>query len=98
MLIRWLAGLAGMAGVLGLLRRRRAPAVPETATHPAEPDPAAALRRKLDEARTQPGPAAPPPQADAQPQAEADEAPLEERRARLHAKAHEAIESMRVDG
>lgn len=101
MFIRWLAGLAGVAGLLGLLRRRRALPVPETAVEPAGPDPAAELRRKLNEARTGPtAPASPPP-----PAREPDEAaapstavPLEERRALLHAKAQDAIESMRTGG
>lgn len=101
MFIRWLAGLAGVAGLLGLLRRRRALPVPETAVEPAGPDPAAELRRKLDEARAEPAGAASPPPPARQPDeaaAPAAAVPLEERRARLHAKAQDAIESMRTDG
>ena len=84
-LFGWMAGLAGVAALARLLSRR-------TPTHhapgPPEADPAQALREKLDEARTQP-PEGPRP---ADP-AETSET-LEERRARVHAKAQEAIDAM----
>jgi hypothetical protein len=90
-LFGWVAGLVGIAAAARYLARRSravaaAPAPPTTGTDPAE-----ALRRKLDEARTD-GPAPPPPDA-----ATAEEVPretLEERRARVHAKAEAAIAEM----
>lgn len=102
--MRWLAGLAGVAGVLGLLRRRGARMSDRVEERPA-PDPAAELRRKLVEARGAEGPPAataagpPPPGAPAVDESGPGEvaASLEDRRARLHAKAQEAIESMRTE-
>lgn len=89
-LFGWMAGLAGIAALARLLSRRApAPA-------PQEPDPAQALREKLSEARAEP---APPVQHEPLEQPVADEpaaAPesLDERRARVHAKAQEAIDAM----
>lgn len=67
-------------------------------------DPAAELRRTLEHARAAAEPAVAEPSAErpasAEPQSE-DEAPpretLEERRARVHAKAQEALDEMRGD-
>jgi hypothetical protein len=75
-------GLASALAVWRLWsRRRREAAVPEP-----EVDPADELRRKLAETRSDETPT-----EDA---VTADE-PLEERRARVHAKAQEAIDAMR---
>jgi hypothetical protein len=84
-LTRWVIGLASALAVWRLWSRRR-----QVEPKAEEPDPAEALRRKLAETRDDvgPEPAAP----------EAPEAPAEtidERRARVHAKAQETIESMR---
>jgi len=87
--LAWLAGIAGIAALGRMLARRRQPA-DSIAEHPAAPvdDPAEELRRKLDEQR--------------QPQPEVETVPvgetLEERRARVHAKAREAIDAMGDDG
>ena len=88
-LIGWTAGLVGIAALARLLAARRdrteAPALP-----PVSPagDPAEELRRKLAESRDPDAPAAELPGPPAR-----DES-LEERRARVHAKAQEALEAM----
>jgi len=90
--IAWFAGLVGIAA-LGrwLARRTHRPAPrPEAPVTAAGGDPAEELRRKLAEARQggpEPGPDAAP-----------GEETLEERRARVHAKAREALEAMADDG
>ncbi len=83
--LTWLAGLAGIAALL----RRRSPqkgAAPQTATQRVpSPDPADELRQKLDETRA------------ADPSSGADSetpASLDERRARVHERAQEAIDLM----
>jgi hypothetical protein len=81
-LLTWLAGLAGVAALARLLRRKET-AVPRTAVE--TPDPATELRRKLAETREQ---AAEPAVAD-------EPVGLDERRARVHAQAQEAIDLMR---
>ena len=96
-LFGWLAGLVGIAALARHLARREratdapAPAVPD----PAAPDPAAELRRKLSQTRVD----TPPPQApEARAEPAAPETPrdsLEDRRARVHAKAREAMDEMR---
>ena len=85
--LAWLAGIVGIAALGRMLARRRQPA-DSIAEHPAAvDDPAEELRRKLDEQR--------------QPQPEVEPVPveetLEERRARVHAKAREAIDAMGDD-
>ena len=94
---RALASLAGLVGIAALRRRlaqRRHPAEPfvEPATEPATTapadDPAEELRRKLADAREAE------PEADVGPAEET----LDERRARVHAKAREAIDAMGDDG
>jgi hypothetical protein len=94
--LAWLAGGFGLAALLRLRRRRPAPL-------PAAGDPAAELRRKLDEARAagDDRPAfeageravdeveAPPPAA---------QSSIEERRRAIHEKAQEALDSMRSPG
>ena len=71
-------------------RAQVAAPVPTTIAPPAA-DPAEALRRKLSEARNDPEAATETPSTTAAP--EPTEA-LEERRARVHAKAHEAMDAM----
>jgi hypothetical protein len=85
-LFGWTAGLVGIAALARVLaRRQRAHA---RATTPAlEPDPADALRQKLSETRATPD-------APAEPRAMEPPETIEERRARVHAKAKEAIEAM----
>ena len=88
-----LAGLIGLAALGRWLARRRhpvtTPAEPVEATTPAgsqAADPAEELRRKLADARVA--------EPDDPSAAEAPEETLDERRARVHAKAREAIDSM----
>jgi hypothetical protein len=89
------AGVIGLAALGRWLAKRRHPvastAEPIDAT-PAEgtaDDPAEELRRKLADARVA--------EPEAAPAAEPPEETLDERRARVHAKAREAIDSM-ADG
>ena len=85
-LFGWMAGLAGIAALARLLSARQARhELPSPVAGP--PDPADALRQKLSASRAEPH-AAP-----AAPDASATET-LDERRARIHAKAQETIESM----
>lgn len=97
-LTRWLAGMVGIAALARLLARRRRRAEP-VAELPAGPDPADELRRKLDEVRSvSSSPAAasvPNPAADAPAETDAATPTIEERRAAIHARAQEAIDSMR---
>lgn len=91
-LFGWMAGLAGVAALARLLSRRR----PSTRGTTLEEDPAEALRRKLADSKLAETGATSAP-GDEQPAA-GDDAPstsLEERRARLHEKAQEAIDAMR---
>ena len=90
------AGVIGLAALGRWFAKRRhpvaSPAEPVEATPPAEAtaaDPAEELRRKLADARV-----AEPEAASA---AKPPEETLDERRARVHAKAREAIDSM-ADG
>ena len=81
--LTWLAGLAGIAALLRRRSRKRA-ATPQPAAPVAPaPDPAVELRQKLDETRA----------ADPGPETEASFS-LEERRARVHERAQDAIEQM----
>jgi hypothetical protein len=91
--LAWLAGIVGIAALGRLLSRRRAEPTADQRPAPADTvatettgdpvvDPAEELRRKLA-AKRQPETAEP----------EVDET-LEERRARVHAKAREAIDAM----
>ncbi len=96
--LAWLAGIVGIAALGRMLSNRKAstapveqpaapaPAADEITLDPAG-DPAEELRRKLAAAR-QPEPTAEP---------EAVES-LEERRARVHAKAREAMDAMNDEG
>lgn len=88
--LTWLAGLAGIAALGRMLARRRHS--PESVAEPspaaATADPAEELRRTLAAKRQ--------PEQDVE-RAQVDET-LEERRARVHAKAREAIDAMDDDG
>jgi len=87
-LFGWLAGLVGIAALARLLARRKSSSpLPRP---PAEPDPAIELRRKLSESReTAPAVPTPPQSKDAARES------VEDRRARVHAKALEAIDEMK---
>jgi hypothetical protein len=85
-----MAGLVSIAALARVLSRRSRKTQPVTPA--AEDDPAEALRQKLTETRA----AEPPEPATTTPtetHAEPSET-LDERRARIHAKAQEAIEAM----
>ena len=90
-LFGWVAGLVGIAAAARYLARRSRAATPSPAPSTTQADPAEALRRKLDEARTEPSAPAPPDPATAE---EAPRETLDERRARVHAKAEAAIAEM----
>ncbi len=87
--LAWLAGIAGIATLGKMLARRRHPAE-NTAEQPAAAvdDPAEELRRKLADQR--------PTEREVEPEPSTE--PLQERRARVHAKAREAIDAMDDDG
>ena len=87
--LAWLAGIVGIAALGKMLARRKHPAG-NTAEHPpaAVDDPAEELRRRLADQRQ------PEPEVESEPATET----LEERRARVHAKAREAIDAMDDDG
>ena len=83
----WMAGLVGIAALARLLAGRKAAPVPPALPPPApETDPAVELRQKLAASRDD-GP------ADETLAGVATES-LEERRARVHAKAQEAMDAM----
>lgn len=83
----WMAGLAGIAALARLLAGRKAASGPPALPPPApETDPAVELRQKLAASRDD-GP------ADETLAGGATES-LEERRARVHAKAQEAMDAM----
>ncbi len=93
---RALTSIAGLVGIAALgrwlsQRRHPAPIVPEPVEAPAD-DPAEELRRKLANARQ------PEPETATATEPAAPEETLEERRARVHAKAREAIDAMGDDG
>ena len=90
-LFGWVAGLVGIAATARYLARRSRAATPSPTPSLTKADPAEALRRKLDEARTAPSAPAPPDPATAE---EAPRETLDERRARVHAKAEAAIVEM----
>jgi len=92
-LFGWLAGLVGIAALARVLaRRRRRRDAPAVTPPVVEPDPAGELRRRLDETREETAAS-----YEHEPEPAAAEAPtetLDERRARVHTKAQEAIEAM----
>lgn len=91
--LTWLAGAVGLAALARLLRRRAVGATPVL-------DPAEELRGRLAEQRRTVGDAgheeivAPEPDPEPEPAGPGDAIDLEERRARVHARAQEAIELM----
>jgi hypothetical protein len=92
--LTWLAGLLGIAALLKRRSRSRA------GLQQAPADPALELREKLEQARSAeavPEPAEPVEQPPGPAEAEPEQAPvsLEERRARVHERAQEAISLMR---
>ncbi len=91
-LFGWVAGLVGIAAAARYLARRSRAATPPPAPATTQADPADALRRKLDEARTEPSAPATPDPATAEEAAPRET--LDERRARVHAKAEAAIAEM----
>ena len=92
-LIGWTAGVVGVAALARMLARRR-PAPKPVAAPPAD-DHAEALRRKLDETRASDAASAPTSTADVVDVEDvAPRVSLENRRARVHAKAQEAIDAM----
>jgi hypothetical protein len=91
-LFGWMAGLAGIAALARLLSARQTRHEPRSPVG-GPPDPADALRQKLSATRAEPTASA----AAADAAVPVDASPAEtfdERRARIHAKAQEAIESM----
>jgi hypothetical protein len=90
-LFAWTAGLVGITALARVLARRQRRAEAESRLPAAAPDPAEELRRKLSATRSS-EPATgdePPPAGDA-----GRSETIDERRARVHAKAQEAIEAM----
>jgi hypothetical protein len=88
-LFGWTAGLVGIAALARLLAARHARLEASAPPRPVPaPDPADELRRKLAETRGDPDAAG---HASERP---AEREPLEERRARVHAKAQEALAAM----
>jgi hypothetical protein len=89
-LFAWTAGLVGIAALGRLLAARRAhreaPALPPPRQ---EQDPAEELRRRLAESREDTGSA-----AESGPEQPTPTDSLEDRRARVHAKAQEAMSAM----
>lgn len=104
-LFGWLAGLVTVAGLAKLFQRWRHAAAEPAPAPPSEQDPAAELRRKLDEVRAgEPSTVTPAGAAGADAPAEPEEPgatdsssgqSIDERRAAIHARAQEAIDAMR---
>ena len=87
--LAWLAGLVGIAALGRMLAQRRHPAASTWSPAAASSDPAEELRRKLaGERQTAPTSS----RAGGRPRGRPES--LEERRARVHAKAREAIDAM----
>jgi hypothetical protein len=86
--LAWTAGIVGIAALVRWLRRQSRDAEPSVIGE-AHADPAAELRRTIDESRAaQPG--------DEAPSAElVPESPVEDRRAAVHARGEDAIARMR---
>lgn len=89
-LFGWTAGLVGIAALARLLAARRTPVEAQQQQLPPPPaDPAEELRRRLAESRETAEPAVVSP-----PVGPERETSLDDRRARVHAKAREALEAM----
>ena len=91
-LIGWTAGVVGIAALARTVARHKVRGAHAPAAAPPVDDQAEALRRKLDETRA--AEAAPVSVDKPEPASEAPQESLEERRARVHAKAQEAIDAM----
>jgi hypothetical protein len=92
--LAWLAGFAGIAALGRMLARRRhaSETIAEAPAATVADDPAEELRRRLADQRQ------PEPEAASAPVAEMlEDETLDERRARVHAKAREAIDTMHDD-
>jgi hypothetical protein len=97
-LFAWIAGLVGIAALARLLsaRQARVDASPLPGP-PVEDDPAEALRRKLSETRDEQATASATADRAVHSTDDTDSEPaetLDDRRARIHAKAQEAIDAM----
>jgi hypothetical protein len=91
-LFGWMAGLAGIAALARIVAARRAGVATRSqapATSAPDADPAEALRRKLSAARKHDAAA-----SASTTTASGSTETLEERRARVHAKAQEAMDAM----
>jgi hypothetical protein len=86
-LLRWTLGILSVLAFWKWWSRRRETAQPVE----PQPDPVDELRRKLDEQR------AAEQVAEEQPAPADDEETLEQRRARVHGKAQEAMDAMRTE-
>ncbi len=97
--LAWFAGLVGVAALGRWLAQRQQPAASGSTPDPTTPavDPAEELRRKLADARETEPAAEPDDEPDLADATVAGES-LDERRARVHAKAREAIDAMGDDG
>lgn len=83
----WLAGAVGLAALIRHLSRRAAPAASQPQQLPMDEDPADELRRRLADQRVDG-------ETSEEPASEDAPVDLEERRARVHARAQEAIDAM----
>ena len=92
-LFGWMAGLAGIAALARLLSARQARRTGSPPLLEPPRDPAEALREKLAHS----GADAPTPPQDSIPADDARGETLDERRARIHAKAQETIDAMQED-
>jgi hypothetical protein len=93
--LAWLAGALGLAGLL-LFRRRRSAAPPRGAAAPApDSDPAAELRRKLEESRALLEEREEFESAETTVDRALAAGELDERRRRVHAEARAAVDEMR---
>ena len=88
--LAWIAGVAGIAALGRAVSRRRDAPRPAAGAGAAAADPAEQLRRTLAARRGD--------EAPAEPSAGEPAETLEQRRARVHAKAQEAIDTMREPG
>jgi hypothetical protein len=92
-LFGWIAGLVGIAALARWLSTRRARSEAPPPLAAPEEDPSEALRQKLSESRAEPA-ATPREQPAETPEPPEQSETLDERRARVHAKAQEAIDAM----
>ena len=93
-LIGWTAGVVGIAALARTLARRKVRQSRQPVAAPPVDDHAEALRRKLDETRAADVAPVGTTAAVDEPEPDAPRESLEDRRARVHAKAQEAIDAM----